>query len=105
MKYALTHAPVLALPTFGEPFEVICDASIVGIDAILLQKRQPIVFESRKLSRTKKNHTTGEQELTTVVHALRTCRCYLEGMDCVVLTYHNPLTYLKLQQVLSRRQA
>ena len=105
MKYALTYAPVLALPTFGEPFEVICDASIVGIGAILLQKGRPIAFESRKLSHAEKNYTTGEQELTAVVHALRTWRCYLEGADCVVVTDHNPLTYLKSQQVLSRRQA
>jgi hypothetical protein len=54
---------LLALPTFGEPFEVICDASIVDIGAIPLQKGQPIAFESQKLPLAKKNYTTGEQNL------------------------------------------
>ncbi len=105
VKYALTHAPVLSLPIFGERFEVICDASLLGIGAVLLQKGRPIAFESRKLTPAEKNYTTGEQELTAVVHALRTWRCYLEGSECVVITDHNPLTYLKSQQNLSRRQA
>ena len=39
-----------------------------------------------------------------IVHALRTWICYLEGVDCVVVTDHNPLTYLKSQQVLLRCQ-
>ena len=78
---------------------------MLGIGAVLLQKGRPIAFESRKLTRAEKNYTTGEQELTAVVHALRTWRCYLEGSECVVITNHNPLTYLKSQQNLSRRQA
>jgi len=105
VKYALTHAPVLILPTFGERFEVICDASLVGIGAVLLQNGKPIAFESRKLTPAERNYTTGEQELTAVVHAMRTWRCYLEGSECVVITDHNPLTYLKSQHNLSRRQA
>ena len=86
MKYALIHAPVLALPTFGEPFEVICNASIVGIGAIMLEHRQLIAFESRKFSLAEKNYTIGEAELTTVVHALHTWCCYLEGADCMIVT-------------------
>ena len=72
VKYALTHAPVLSLPIFGERFEVICDASLLGIGAVLLFIGRPIAFESRKLTPAEKNYTTGEQELTAVVHALRT---------------------------------
>ena len=107
VKYALIHAHVLSLPVpiFGERFEVIRAASLLGIGAILLQICRPIAFESRKLTHAEKNYTTCGQESTTVVHALRTWRCSLEGSDCVVITNHNPLTYLKSQHNLSRRQA
>ena len=59
VKYALTHAHVLSLPIFGERFEVICDASLLGIRAVLLQNGRPIAFESRKLTPAEKNYTTG----------------------------------------------
>ena len=105
IKYALTHVPILILPKFGERFEVICDASIVGVGAVLLQDGKLIAFESRKLTSAERNYTTGEQALTAVVHAIQTWHCYLECSNCVVVTEHNPLTYLKSQQNLSRRQA
>ena len=54
VKYALTHAHVLSLPIFGERFEVICDASLLGIRAVLLQNGRPIAFESRKLTPAEK---------------------------------------------------
>ena len=60
VKYALTHTLILALPTFSEPFKVICDASIVGIG---LQKGQPIDFESRKFSHAKKIIPLGSKNL------------------------------------------
>ena len=95
VKYALTHAPVLALPTFNEPFEVVCGASIVGIGVILLQKRRSIAFESGKFCPAKNSYTTEEQELIAVVYALRSWCCYSEGADCMVVTDHDPLTYSK----------
>ena len=39
VKYAITHAPVLNLPTFGERFEVICDASLLGIGEVIFTKK------------------------------------------------------------------
>ena len=105
VKYALTHVQILILPKFGERFEVICDASMVDVGAILLHNGKLIAFESRKLIPVERNYTTGEQELRAVVYAMQTWRCYLESSNCVVATNHNPITYLKSQQNLSRRQA
>ena len=107
VKHALSHAPVLAMPDYTEPFEleVICDASIKGIGAVLLQHGKPIAYESKKLTQTEKNWMTGDQELWAVVHALKTWRCYLEGVPFTVVTDHNPNTHLQTVTSLSRRQA
>jgi hypothetical protein len=54
VKQALITAPVLAMPDFSNPveIEIICDASIRGIGAVLTQFGRPIAFESKKLSDT-----------------------------------------------------
>ncbi|GJP48756.1 hypothetical protein CLOM_g8031 [Closterium sp. NIES-68] len=105
VKRRLTSAPVLVLPDPGKPYEVVTDASTVGIGAVLLQEGRPVAFESRKLSPAEQRYTTTEQELLAVVHALRTWRCYLEGVDFVVTTDHCPNTYFSTQTTLTRRQA
>ena len=46
-KAALTKAPVLAMPDFNNltDIEIICDASIKGIGAVLTQSGRPIAFQ------------------------------------------------------------
>ncbi|KAG6479507.1 hypothetical protein ZIOFF_062973 [Zingiber officinale] len=44
LKITLTSTLVLALPDFSKPFVVDCDASNMGIGAILQQEGRPIVF-------------------------------------------------------------
>ena len=105
VKRLLVNAPVLRLPDFTKPFTVVTDASIVGLGAVLLQDEHPVAFESRKLSPAEVRYTTTEQEMLAVVHALRTWRCYLEGVQFTVVTDHNPITFFSTQQTLSRRQA
>ena len=38
------------------------------------------------------NYTTGEQELLAVAHAMKSQRCYLEGVSFATITDHEPLT-------------
>ena len=107
LKHALVSAPVLAMPDFSPsapPFEVVCDASVSGLGAVLLQSGHPIAYESRKLSSAEYNYATGEQELLAVVHALTVFRCYLEGSSCILVTDHNPNTFFQTKSCLSRRQ-
>lgn len=105
LKQHLTAAPVLAMPDFTKPFEVVCDASIVAVGAVLMQGGRPIAFESRKLTGAEYNYFTSEQELLAVVHALTVWRCYLEGVKFKVVTDHHPNTFFSSQIHLSRRQA
>jgi hypothetical protein len=90
VKHALTNAPVLAPPELGKPFKMVLDASGVGLGAVLLQDGRSVAFKSRKLSPAQQNYTITEQEMLTVIHDLKTLRCYLEGSDFTVVTDHCP---------------
>ena len=103
VKLALTNAPVLVMPDYSEPFELIADACGFGLGAALLQEGRTVAYLSGKVTPAERNYGVGEQELLVVVHAMGKWRCYLEGVSVdmlTVVTDHNPLT----QAVLSRRQ-
>ena len=104
VKRALVQPPILAFPDPDKKYQVVTDASGIGIAAVLLQDGKAIAYESRKLSPAERNYTTTEQELLAVVHALRVWQCYLEGAQFEVVTDHCPNTYLPTQPNLSRRQ-
>ena len=70
-----------------------------------MQGGRPVAFDSRSLNPAEANYHPGELELLAVVQALKTWRCYLEGVKSIVVTDHNPLVHLQSQPSLSRKQA
>ena len=68
-----------------------------------MQDGKPVAYESRKLNPAEKNYGVGEQELLSVIHALKTWRCYVEGVEFTVVTDHNPNTYLPNTPLTGRR--
>ena len=105
LKALLTAAPLLRTPDESKPYEVVTDASDLGLGAVLLQDGHPVAFESRKINFAELNYTTTEKEMLAVVHALRVWRCYLEGAEFTVFTDHVSNTFFQTQPNLSRRQA
>lgn len=103
--HLLTENPILRLPDFSKPFEVVTDASLYGAGAVLLQDGHPVAFESKKFTSAERNYSTTEQELLASYYALHKWRCYLEGVPFTLVTDHHPNTFFSSQQQLSRRQA
>jgi hypothetical protein len=86
LKHAVTHPPVLRLPDFTKPFMIECDASGLGIGAVLMQEGQPIDFMSQALKGKALFYSTYEKELLSLVSAVQKWRPYLLGQSFIIKT-------------------
>jgi hypothetical protein len=101
----LTNAPSLSLPNFSKTFEIECDASGIGIGAVIMQEGRPIAYFSEKLSWAALNYPTYDKELYALVRALETWQHYLWTKEFVIHTDHESLKHLKGQHKLNKRHA
>ncbi|XP_070676463.1 uncharacterized protein [Malus domestica] len=74
LKEMLTSAPIIVLPDWSLPFELMCDAPNYALGAVLGQRKdkQPhvIYYASQTLNDAQLNYFTTEKELLAVVFAL-----------------------------------
>lgn len=100
LKEALLRYPVLTVPDISREFIVRCDASTVGLGAVLLQEDQsgtskPIAYASRKLLPRETHYSTIEKECLALVWAIKKFNFYLYGRKFCLETDHKALQYLK----------
>ena len=63
LRQSLCEAPVLALPEGVEDFLVYCDASILGLGVVMMQRGHVIACTSRQLKPHKAKYPTPDLEL------------------------------------------
>ncbi|RDX86795.1 Retrovirus-related Pol polyprotein, partial [Mucuna pruriens] len=97
LKSKLTFGPILQVPSWDLPFELMCDASNSALGAVLGQRArvgQPvhvIAYASKTKDPAQQNYRTTKKELLAIVFAFRS---YLLGSKIVVLSDHSALRYL-----------
>ena len=96
---------MLALPNCAKTFEIECDASGIGIRAILMQGGRPIAYFSEKLNGASLNYPTYDKEIYALVRALENWQHYLWPKKFIIHTNHKSLKHLKGQGKLNRRHA
>nr|GEW32583.1 reverse transcriptase domain-containing protein [Tanacetum cinerariifolium] len=102
LKKKLTEAPILIVPDWNLPFELMCNASDFTIGVVLGQLKtkhfQPIHYASKTMNEAQIHYTTTEKEMLTVVYAFEKFRPYLVLSKSIVYTDHSALKYLLSKQ-------
>jgi hypothetical protein len=98
LKEILTSTPVIRPPSWGEPFEIMCDALDYALGAVLGQRIEKlphvIYYASRTLNDAQLNYSTTVKELLAVVFVLDKFRSYLLGSKIIIYSDHAALKYL-----------
>ena len=99
LKHAVTSPPVLALPDFSIPFTIQCDASGIGVGAVLMQQGRPLAYMSQAIHGKALQLSTYEKELMALVLAVKKWRSYLLGHNFKIQTDQQSLKYLLEQKM------
>lgn len=98
IRSCLIKSPILSCPNFDKPFTIACDASGVGLGAVLSQESETgevvVAYASRTLSRGEQNFSATERECLAVLWAIEKFRPYVEGTKFTVITDHFSLLWL-----------
>nr|GFA78299.1 reverse transcriptase domain-containing protein [Tanacetum cinerariifolium] len=102
LKKKLTKAPILVVPDWNLPFELMCDASDYAIGAVPGPRKsehfQPIHYASKTMTEAQIHYTTTEKEMLAVVYAFENFRPYLVLSKSIVYTDHSALKHLLNKQ-------
>nr|GEU68319.1 reverse transcriptase domain-containing protein [Tanacetum cinerariifolium] len=102
LKKKLTEAPILVVPDWNLPFELMCDASDFAIGAVLGQRKtkhfQPIHYASKTMTEAQIHYTTTKKEMLAVVYAFEKFWPYLILSKSIMYTDHSTLKYLLSKQ-------
>ena len=97
---AVADSTIRYIPDFNKEWRINCDASDLGIGAVLYQMdddgvtERPVYFASKAFSETEKKYATVEQEAYALVWSVRYFREYINMGKVKVFTDHKALTWI-----------
>ena len=99
LKKMVTQEPILRMPDFSKTFYLQTDASEHGAGAVLMQEfddgmKHPIAYYSKKFSVHECVYSTIEKECLAVVWGIRRFQLYLYGVEFVLETDNEPLSFI-----------
>lgn len=98
LKQALTRAPILSYPRDDGEYVLDCDASAVGVGAVLQQVQdgteRVIAYYSQALSGAERNYCATRRELLAVVKGISHFHHFLYGRHFLVRSDHAALRWL-----------
>ena len=101
IKSSLSEYSLLSHYVIGQDTELVVDASVTGLGAVLVQRAskaepfRPVMFKSRGLKDEETRYSSTEREALAIRWAAKKLRNYLLGAPTFrIVTDHRPLTYM-----------
>ena len=98
IKEKLVFAPIIIVPDWSEPFEIMCDTNDYAVGDVLGQRREKmfraVYYSSRTLNGAQLNYTTIEKEMLAVVFACDKFISYIIGSKEIIYIDHAVIHYL-----------
>ncbi|KAG0435959.1 Transposon Tf2-6 polyprotein [Dictyocoela muelleri] len=95
IKEDIKEKSTLIFPNYQKKFIIQCDASDLGIGAVLMQDEGIISHYSRKFKNSEKNYSIVEKELFAILKSLFNFREIIQGYFVDVYTDNKNCTFLK----------
>ena len=107
LKNLLIKQPILRLPNFDQEFTLRTDASVLALEAVLLQEHNgtlfPISYASRKLLERERSYGISEKECLSIVWGIKKFQKYLYNLPFFLQTDHRCLKYLEESKFSNQR--
>ena len=94
VKQLVTRAPVLVYYSPDKELIIQCDASSLGLNAVLMREGHPLDHASRALTDPETRYATIEKEMLAIIFALEKWHQYVYGRHVVIKTDHKPLKFI-----------